>query len=230
MNDGPGGGDAFAARGFAFLPGVLKPEECSGIRPVRLPEGSVGGSRCLLSHSWCAKLAKRLRCHDSLGPFLPSSHVAVQCTYFEKSASRNWLVPVHQDLSIPVADRVEAEGLRGWSDKEGSVQVQAPVALLEQLVAVRLHIDPCSEEDGPLRVVPASHLLGVVCPESAVRERAARGEVVCEALPGDALVMRPLLLHASSKARAQAGSRRRVLHFLFGPPSLPHGLRWAAAV
>jgi hypothetical protein len=213
MNDEPGGGDAFAARGFAFLLGVLTPEECSGIHPVTLPDGSVGGSRCLLSRSWCAKLAKRLRCHASLAPFLPSSHVAVRCTYFEKSASRNWLVPVHQDLSIPVAERVEAQGLRGWSDKEGSVQVQAPVALLEQLVAVRLHIDSCSEE-------------------SAVRERAARGEVVCEAHPGDALVMRPLLLHASSKAkaRAQSGSWRRVLHFLFGPLALPHGLRWAAVV
>jgi hypothetical protein len=27
--------------------------------------------------------------------------------YFEKSSSRNWLVSVHQDLSIPVAERVE---------------------------------------------------------------------------------------------------------------------------
>jgi len=137
-------------------------------------------------------------------------------------------VSVHQDLSIPVAERVDAEGLRGWSEKEGSLQVQPPVEVLEQLVAVRLHIDPCNEDDGPLRVVPASHLQGIVSPESAVRERDAKGEVFCTAQPGDALVMRPLLLHASSKARAS--SRRRVLHFLFGPPTLPHGLRWPAAV
>jgi hypothetical protein len=35
-----------------------------------------------------------------------------------------------------------------------------------------------------------------------------------------------LLLHASSKAGAASASRRRVLHFLFGPRELPRGLRW----
>jgi hypothetical protein len=40
--------------------------------------------------------------------------------------------------------------------------------------------------------------------------------------------MRPLLLHASSKA--SGSSLRRVLHFLFGPRDLPHGLRWQHAI
>jgi hypothetical protein len=56
--------------------------------------------------------------------------------------------------------------------------------------------------------------------------RQASGEVACAAPRGSALVMRPLLLHGSSKAR---GTRlRRVLHFLFGPRELPFGLRWPA--
>jgi predicted protein tyrosine phosphatase len=41
---------------------------------------------------------------------------------------------------------------------------------------------------------------------------------------GGALVMRPLILHASSKATSL--SQRRVLHFVFGPPRLPLGLEW----
>ena len=41
------------------------------------------------------------------------------------------------------------------------------------------------------------------------------------------MLMRPLLLHASSKATG--ASRRRVLHFVFGPPALPHGLAWVRA-
>ena len=41
------------------------------------------------------------------------------------------------------------------------------------------------------------------------------------------MLMRLLLLHASSKATG--ASRRRVLHFLFGPPRLPLGLAWAHA-
>jgi hypothetical protein len=41
------------------------------------------------------------------------------------------------------------------------------------------------------------------------------------------MLMRPLLLHASS--RASGASRRRVLHFVFGPRELPFGLAWALA-
>ena len=104
---------------------------------------------------------------------IPAGHVAVQCTYFEKSASRNWLVPIHQDLSIPVARRVDAPGLRGWSQKEGALFVQAPVELLAQLVAVRVHLDACGADDGPLRVLPGSHRLGLVAPEAAVLARNA---------------------------------------------------------
>src|SRR5581483_5304455 len=41
---------------------------------------------------------------------------------------------------------------------------------------------------------------------------------------GGAMLMRPLLLHASSKVTVD--STRRVLHFVFGPEHLPVGLRW----
>jgi ectoine hydroxylase-related dioxygenase (phytanoyl-CoA dioxygenase family) len=89
---------------------------------------------------------------------------------------------------------------------------------------VRLHLDDCAEEDGPLRVVPGSHLDTWDTPEAAARARRLHGEVSCPGRRGSLLVMRPLLLHASSKACGR--SRRRVLHFLFGPRGLPHGLRW----
>jgi hypothetical protein len=44
----------------------------------------------------------------------------------------------------------------------------------------------------------------------------------------DALLMKPLILHASSKATS--GARRRVLHFVYGPKVLPFGLRWQHAI
>lgn len=153
---------------------------------------------------------------------LPAGHVAVQCTFFEKSDAVNWLVPVHQDLSIPAHVRVEDAALRGWSRKEDGWYVQPPAGLLEQMVAVRLHLDPCGAEDGPLHVVPGSHLQGAISPQDAVAMR--QDEQACLAQVGDVLVMRPLALHRSSKATGT--SRRRVLHFLFGPAELPHGLEW----
>ncbi len=215
----------FAQLGHVLVPEVLPAAECARLAGLVQPAGAAsGGTRCLLAQPWCAALAAHLRADPVLASLLEPGAVAVQCTYFEKSAGRNWLVPLHQDLSIPVAARVDAPALRGWSLKEGTLFVQPPLAVLEQLVAVRVHLDPCGADDGPLLVVPGSHRSGVLAQLDAAAARAATPPLACLAGIGDALVMRPLLLHASSKALGQG--RRRVLHFVFGPRALPHGLAW----
>lgn len=217
--------ELFQRDGHALAAGVLDARACRKLADVltELPPDSAG-TRCLLRHPWCRELAQQLRDHPVLQTVLPTTHVATQCTYFEKSAHRNWLVTTHQDLSIAVAERVDAPGLRGWSQKEGCWYVQPPVDVLEQLVAVRLHLDHCGEHDGLLNVVSGTHLQGRLDDEAVAAARAARAPVPCTAAAGDALVMRPLLLHASSKATGH--SRRRVLHFVYGPAQLPSGLRW----
>jgi hypothetical protein len=214
--------------GFARIPDALSTAECVDLSAQLLDavQGGVG-TRGLLEFAWCRSLAARLR-SQSLRPLLPANHVAVQCTYFEKSKGRNWLVPIHQDISIPVRERRAAPGFGGWSSKEGGLFVQAPPELLAQLTAVRLHLDHCGEDDGPLQVVPGSHALGILEPEAADALRARNGSTTCLADAGDLFVMRPLLLHASSKA--SGSSFRRVLHYLFGPPQLASGLNWRHAV
>lgn len=218
---------AFDDLGYAIVPEVLPSDECDAIAARVGPGHESVGSRSLLAHPWCTDLAARLRHHPALSTLIGAEDVAVQCTYFEKSASRNWLVPIHQDLSVPVAARVPDPHLAGWSLKEGALFVQAPTELLQRMVAVRLHLDACTARDGPLRVVPGSHRQGVIGPEAATRVRRETAEVDCVAPVGAALAMRPLLLHASSKASGD--SRRRVLHFLFGPAHPPNGLRWQHA-
>jgi ectoine hydroxylase-related dioxygenase (phytanoyl-CoA dioxygenase family) len=211
----------FARHGFAVIPGVADAGRCAQYA-AQISAHDTAGSRTLLSQPWCAELAGSLVSAPALQGLLPAGHIAVQCTFFEKSGSVNWLVPVHQDLSIPVQERVEDALLRGWSRKEDGWYVQPPAGLLEQMIAVRLHLDPCGATDGPVHVVPGSHLQGVISPQDAVTMR--QNEVACLAEVGDLLVMRPLVLHRSSKATG--ASRRRVLHFLFGPAGLPHGLEW----
>jgi ectoine hydroxylase-related dioxygenase (phytanoyl-CoA dioxygenase family) len=219
----------FAANGFALIPDVLTVEECEALAAwVPSATENSAGTRCLLPKSWCASLAKHLRKNAAISKLLPEEFVATQCTYFEKSASRNWLVPVHQDLSIPVAERVPHPALRGWSEKEGSLYVQAPTEILQQLVAVRVHLDVCALQDGPLRVIPGTHRRGYIQPKVAATLRETAKDVACCAQRGEALVLRPLLLHSSSKSTGK--SKRRVLHFLFGPRQLPHGLRWQHVV
>ncbi len=211
--------------GFVLVQQVL---DAAGVTRLmtELPDaGSLsGGTRCLLDTPWCAALAEQLRAHPLLQALIDRQSVAVQCTYFEKSSHRNWLVPMHQDRSIPVAQKVGGAGLTGWSEKEGQLFVHAPLPLLQRLVAVRLHLDDCRAEDGPLRVVPGSHQQGLLADADIAPLRQARGEWICEAAAGDALVLSPLLLHASSKASGKG--RRRLLHFVFGPRQPGYGLAW----
>lgn len=215
--------------GATIVGGVLSARDCAElIEATGAATRSGAGSRRLLAREWCVDLASRLRHHPALAEHLPRGHVAVQCTFFEKSAALNWLVPIHQDLSVPVAARLDATGWQGWAQKEGHWFVQPPAGLLEQLVAVRLHLDDCGPEDGPLRVVPGSHRFGRIDDDQASALRDRMGEVICTAGPGDALLLRPLVLHASSKGTGQ--SARRVLHFVFAPRALPHGLAWAQTV
>lgn len=220
---------SFATEGFALVQNLLPQDECSALAArFSLEAHGSAGSRCLLEEPWCREIARRIGNSASLTGIIAPHAVAVQCTYFEKSVQRNWIVPTHQDLSIAVREKIAHPGLRGWSEKEGELFVQSPPEILEQLVAVRVHLDPCDEHDGPVRVYSGSHRLGLIDPASAAVEKHKFKEVECVAEIGSALVMSPLLLHASSKASGT--SLRRVLHFLFGPPVLPLGLQWRYAV
>lgn len=217
----------FAADGCRFVDKLLDATACAALagQLIELEPGSAG-TRCLLSEAWCRALARQLAAHPAVAAVLPPGAVALQCTLFEKSLERNWLVPMHQDLSVPVAARVEHPQLRGWSMKEGRLQVQPPAELLQRLVALRLQVDDCGADDGPLRVLSGTHLLGRLDEEAAAGLRRAPpyGEQACIARAGQGWLMRPLLLHASSKAGG--ASRRRVLHFVWGPVDPPLGLRW----
>ncbi len=214
------------SNGFEIIPYVLAEPEC---RVLAERVGACGtpmaGARNLLMHAWCRELALRLKLHFGIARRLPPGALAIECMLFSKSAQRNWLVAMHQDLSVPVREWVRSEACRGWSQKDGRAFVQPPLCVLEELLVVRLHLDNCTAANGALRVVPGSHRHGRVNPRRMETLRAENGEVVCEVPRGGVLLMRPLVLHASSKAFEEIP--RRVLHFVFGRPALPEGLTWA---
>lgn len=219
----------FATHGYALVRDVMGAPQCAALADQATRRHAAshtlsGGTRNMLAQPWCAALAQQLRAHPNISACLPADAQAVQCTYFEKTADRNWLVAPHQDLSVPVAQQVAAPGWQGWSAKEGHWFVQPPATWLAHMVAVRLHLDDCGPSDGPLRVLPGTHTQGRLSPTSMATLRQQGTETVCTAPAGAALLMRPLLVHASSKSTGT--SRRRVLHFAFGPATLPHGLRW----
>ena len=160
-------------------------------------------------------------------PALPlplTSAFAFNATLFDKHSEQNWLVAWHQDVTIPVAEKRDVPGWTAWSVKEGVDYVCPVDRVLRAVVALRIHLDDCHAENGPLRVLRGSHVLGHV-PQSKVAGMADSFETdIIEGNAGSAVFMKPLLIHASSKATADA--RRRVLHLEFAAIDLPSPLVW----
>jgi ectoine hydroxylase-related dioxygenase (phytanoyl-CoA dioxygenase family) len=153
---------------------------------------------------------------------------AVRGLFFDKTQGANWPVPWHQDLTLAVKTRREIAGWTNWTVKRGVPHVQPPPALLTRMITARLHLDDCAADNGALRVIPGSHARGTLTRKD-VDTAKKRGAVTICARAGDALLMKPLLLHASSPA--QTPSHRRVLHIEFAPVSLlPDELAWADAL
>lgn len=143
---------------------------------------------------------------EILGP----EAIPFRATLFDKSPVSNWLVVWHQDKALPMVERREISGWGPWSVKAGVTYAHAPASALSQVVALRLHLEDSVAENGPLRVLPGTHFLGILSDEEMLRLAGNTATVECLVRRGGVLAMRPLLVHASSKSRSP--KPRRVLH------------------
>jgi ectoine hydroxylase-related dioxygenase (phytanoyl-CoA dioxygenase family) len=148
----------------------------------------------------------------------------VRATLFDKTEASNWKVPWHQDVTIAVTERREIPGYGPWSNKAGVTHVQPPSEVLERMVTVRVHLDDCPASNGALRVMPGTHRLGKLNQNEVSPYIEEERSACCVATAGEALVMRPFLLHASSAA--ERPGHRRVLHFDYAVGDLAGGLEW----
>jgi len=223
----------FERDGFLIIPNLISRSDCDALAAELTPlfdaqQGSsrtrIGGVRNLLQTSPLVR--DTARCSEVqalLRRTLGVEAFPVRAIFFDKTPAANWTVVWHQDLHIAVAQRTGAPGFGPWSVKAGVPHVQPPVALLQRMVTVRLHLDDCGADNGALRVMPGSHAAGVLT-DAALAEWQQRQPVVCEVPRGGALLMRPLLLHASSSAVNPR--HRRVLHLEYAIDELPNGLKW----
>jgi ectoine hydroxylase-related dioxygenase (phytanoyl-CoA dioxygenase family) len=146
-----------------------------------------------------------------------------RATLFDKTPGANWGVFWHQDLSIAVEAKHELDGFSAWTRKARVQCVQPPVELMKRVLAVRLHLDDCTAANGALKVLPGTHRDRMSATEvDAQQQRTA--SVICELPAGGMLMMRPLLLHASSPMDEPRS--RRVIHFEFVNFELPQPLKW----
>jgi hypothetical protein len=202
---------------------VLTSAECAALAEV-LGTPPSAGRRGLLLVPEIQRLASSERLLALLRPHLQAEPFAVRGIYFDKSPDTNWLVSWHQDLTICVQEKKEAAGFGPWSMKEGTQHVQPPVALLENMLTIRLHLDDTDETNGALRVIPGSHRSGRLSSSQIQQITANSQESMCIAPQGAALLMRPLILHASS--RSTGTRRRRVIHLEYACTPLDAGLEW----
>ena len=217
-------------RGFAIEPAVLSAADLAGLEGSlgRIATRSRAGARHLMSHPAVSSLAQDTRLVRLAALALGMSAIPYRATLFDKSPSSNWLVPWHQDTALPLKSQRHVAGWGPWSKKAGVLYAHAPASALERVVALRIHLDDSTPDNGPLRVVPGTHERGVLT-DGQIQELAARlpAEACCIGR-GGIVVMRPLLIHASSKATT--AEPRRVLHIEYAASlEIGPGLQLAVA-
>jgi Phytanoyl-CoA dioxygenase (PhyH) len=234
--------ESFERDGFAIVASVLTPAQVEQLieisrenagtshQAVLRRDGSVYGMRDVV---WrvpgIRRIAQSCELLDLARAVLGADAFVVRGLFFDKTTSTNWNLPWHQDLTIAVKARRDVTGFGPWTRKAGIPHAHAPADLLGRMLTIRLHLDDCGRSSGPLRVLPGSHAGGKLV-AAAVAEwasRAANLALDCVVPAGGAVVMRPLLLHASSAATSPG--HRRVIHLEYAAEDLPGGLEWYGA-
>jgi hypothetical protein len=224
----------FTSDGYAMLPRALTPSEVELARRdcaaalaqldaassvLSAAGGPAYGARNLLQ-LWPQAVAL-LRTAVLTEPILrvlgPRAGV-VRGLYFDKPPGNSWALPWHRDLTIAVKKHRSFDTFKKPTTKAGVPHVQAPVGLLASMFTVRIHLDAVTDRNGPLSVVPGSH---------TAENLGDRQPVVLHCEAGDALLIRPLLLHASSHSEADHREHRRIVHLELAPaPHLDDGYEW----
>jgi len=181
--------DAFAATirdaGWFVTPPMIASERLDALSSVldAIPgDGKRGGIRNLLDLPQVRDLAACPTVRGLAEAVLGHACSAVRGLFFDKTPGANWKVSWHQDLTIAVTRRVEVPGYGPWSEKAGVPHVQPPAEVLERMLAIRVHLDDCGPENGPVRVLPGSHRSGKLDSEQihAIRERTEPVDCVVE--------------------------------------------------
>jgi len=230
---------AIDLQGFAILPRAFSPERAASLasdlaqalphagRSVLQSRGHVYGVRNLID-VWPPALtvAQDPALRESVSGLLGEGFGLVRSLFFDKPPGRTWSLPWHRDLTIAVREaRGSPEGFRRPTVKAGIPHVEAPAWLLRAMLTVRVALDDVGDDNGPLLVIPGSQ---VDDPDHVPSEHdlATRAHAV-HMRAGDALFIRPLVLHSSGPSKAGTGRHRRTLHFEFAADvTLPGGLGW----
>ena len=223
----------FRELGFAIYDDVLDEQAVTHLRlalaavrdgdEVRRKQNVYGIRNLLEISPAVVQLAGSAAVRRFVTPILGQGAFATRAIFFDKVPGANWALGWHQDRAISVRERKDVPGFLAWGRKAGVWQVQPPAEILTGMVAVRVHLDDCGPDNGPLRVIPGSHRHGWL-DDDIPRWKHEVPAVTCLVRSGGIVLMCPLLLHASSKAVSP--NHRRVIHIEYANQDLPGGLEW----
>lgn len=229
--------DELGDRGFTILPGVFSDLEADSIcdtwseairmspdHPgwIRNQAGTVFAARNLIETLPLARTVwRREPLLTVLKGLLGNEFGLVRALWFDKPPEQSWSLAWHKDLTIAVQrNDLPSTVFQHPTLKAGVPHVEAPQSLLERMLTLRIHLDPATNENGPLQVIPGSHRNGKAIDGDETAETILSGR-------GDVLAMRPLLTHSSSNAQVGAAQHRHTMHLEFAAtPQLPDGFQW----
>jgi hypothetical protein len=190
---------------------------------IRSDAGTVYAARNLFT-LWppVADVWRRTPLPELLAAILGHEFGLVRVLYFDKPPERTWALPWHKDLTIAVRNnRLSSDHFSHPTTKVGVPHVEASTAILERMLTLRIHLDPMTDENGPLILQPCSHRDGK-------KLRLDNGfRLTLHVSRGDVLLVRPLVTHCSAASHADTRLHRRVLHLEFAAsPNLPDGYAW----
>lgn len=148
----------------------------------------------------------------------------VRVIFFDKTPTKNWLVTWHQDKTIAVNSKAEISGWGSWSIKDGIHHVQPDINTLNKMITFRVHLDDANEQNGCLKVIPKTNNLGILSQQKINEITQQQTAFSCEVQAGDVVLMKPHILHSSSKSTNP--NHRRIVHIEYSSYKLPHGLKW----
>ena len=157
-----------------------------------------------------------------LGDQLGDQFGLVRVLYFDKPPDRTWALPWHKDTAIAVKDNtLHSTHFSRPTTKAGVPHVIACDEVLARMLTLRVHLDDVTDENGPLRVIPGSHV------SSTSDGLGVDAAVTIHATAGDVLAMRPLISHCSGASSPTTRRHRRILHLEFAAdPVLADGCKW----
>jgi hypothetical protein len=225
------------ADGYAILGGALAPEAVANVlaewadvtlahaADEALLSGESGpayGARNLLE-LWprVVELVRAPVVRNALVETLGAGAGVVRVLYFDKPPGHSWALPWHKDYSLAVEAHGPAGTFTKPTIKAGVPHVVAPKAVLDRMLTVRVHLDPATPDNGPLRVIPGSHRA------YQQKDDPQRAAITLYCSAGDVLFMRPLVTHASGHSRPSANLHRRIVHLeCAADAELPEGYAW----